>query len=227
MTSKFSVSLMCMDYLHIEDQIKELNEVTDYYHLDLMDGHYCKNITMSPDLIKAISSVSNKPMDVHLMTTHPNDWIDSLADAGVNTICPHAETINTDAFRTLNRIKDRGCKVGVVLNPATSVREIEQYINRLDLITVMTVDVGFAGQAFIPEMLDKIKLLNEIKQKEHLNFEIQVDGSCNNKTFKCLHDVGTDIYVVGSSGLFSRDKDVKKAFKLLKDDFTMLTGEKF
>lgn len=227
MTSKFSVSLMCMDYLHIEDQIKELNEVTDYYHLDLMDGHYCKNITMSPDLIKAISTVSNKPMDAHLMTTHPNDWIDALADAGVTTICPHAETINTDAFRTLNRIKDRGCKAGVVLNPATSVREIEHYINRLDLITVMTVDVGFAGQAFIPEMLDKIKLLNEIKQKEHLNFEIQVDGSCNNKTFKCLHDVRTDIYVVGSSGLFSRDKDVKKAFKLLKDDFTMLTGEKF
>lgn len=227
MKSKFSVSLMCMDYLHIEEQIKALNEETDYYHVDLMDGHYCKNITMSPDLIASIASIATKPMDVHLMTVYPNDWIEPLAKAGVQTICPHAETINTDAFRTIDRIESLGCKVGVVLNPATPVSEIQFYLNRLDLVTIMTVDVGYAGQKFIPEVLSKVTELRKIREEQNLNFEIQIDGSCNNGTFKQLHDVGTDIYVLGSSGLFSRDKCIHKAFQLLRDDFSKITGEKF
>lgn len=225
MRSEFSVSLMCMDYLRIQEQINILNENTDYYHADLMDGHFCKNITMSPDLIGAIAKISKKPIDVHLMTTNPNDWIEPLAKIGVTTICPHAETINTDAFRTLNRIRDMGCNAGIVLNPATPISYIEHYINRLSMITIMTVDVGFAGQPFIPEMLSKIKSLRKLREKLGLNFKIQIDGSCNNKTFAQLKEAGADIFVVGSSGLFSRDKDLAKAYTLMKEDFTKLTGE--
>ena len=225
MSSEFSVSLMCMDYLHVEDQILALNTETDYYHADIMDGHFCKNITMSPDLISAIAKVSKKPIDVHLMTVHPNDWIEGLAKAGVTTICPHAETINTDAFRTINRIRDFGCQAGIVLNPATPVDVIKHYINRLSMVTVMTVDVGFAGQPFIPEMIEKIKELVKLRSELNLNFKIQIDGSCNNKTFKILHDAGADIFVLGSSGLFSRDKNIHTAFSQLRSDFKDLTGE--
>ncbi len=224
MSPKFSVSLMCMDYLHIEEQIEALNQETDYYHADLMDGHFCKNITMSPDLIKSIASVATKPIDAHLMTEKPNDWIEPLAKAGVTTICPHAETINTDAFRTINLIHDLGCKAGVVLNPATPLSYIDHYINRLDMITIMTVDVGYAGQKFIPEMLQKIKQAKQIREERGLNFDIQIDGSCNEGTFKQLYDAGSEIFILGSSGLFKRNKDLHKAFKSMREDFTKLTG---
>lgn len=216
---------MCMDYLHIADQIDALNHETDYYHADLMDGHFCPNITMSPDLIAAICKVAAKPVDVHLMTTSPNDWIDAVADAGVQTISVHAETINTDAFRTINRIRNAGCQAGVVLNPATSLDAVRHYINRISILTIMTVDVGFAGQPFIPEMLDKINEARELRQKLGLSFKIQIDGSCNNGTFKELRKAGADIFVVGSSGLFSRDPNIRTAFAELRSDYARLTGE--
>lgn len=225
MKPEFSVSLMCMNYLQVEEQIKALNEETDYYHADVMDGHFCKNITMSPDLIAAICKVSTKPIDAHLMTTNPNDWIDKLAKAGVHTISPHAETINTDAFRTINRIRDAGCQAGIVLNPATPLSAIKHYINRLSLITIMTVDVGFAGQPFIPEMLEKIQEAVRIRKEQNLSYKIQIDGSCNNRTFRQLRDAGADIFVLGTSGLFNRDPDLHKAFALMRKDYTDLTGE--
>lgn len=225
MKTEFSVSLMCMDYLHIEEQIKALNQETDYYHADIMDGHFCKNITMSPDLIKAISKIATKPIDAHLMTTNPNDWIEELAKAGVTTICPHAETINTDAFRTLNRIEELGCKAGVVLNPATPLSSIRHYINRLSQITIMTVDVGFAGQPFIAEMLDKIREAVRLREELGLDFKIQIDGSCNNRTFKQLHESGADIMILGSSGLFNRNPNIHEAFAEMRRDYTSLTGE--
>lgn len=115
----FSPSLMCMDLLNIKEQIEIINERADFYHVDIMDGHFVKNITLSPDFVKAISPVTKLPLDCHLMVTDPDDYIDSLAAAGAAYICPHAETINSDAFRIINRIKNAGCKVGVVLNPAT------------------------------------------------------------------------------------------------------------
>lgn len=225
MQAQFSVSLMCMDYLHIADQIKALNAETNLYHADLMDGHFCRNITMSPDLIAAVCREADKPVEVHLMTTEPNDWIEPVAKAGAEIISVHAETINTDAFRTINRIRDLGCRAGVVLNPATSLEAVRHYINRISVLTIMTVDVGFAGQPFIPEMLDKIAAAKRLRDELQLSFSIQIDGSCNNKTFKQLREAGADIFVLGSSGLFSRDPDVHRAFAGLRRDFTALTGE--
>ena len=105
MRPEFTASLMCMDLLDIKHQIEVLDGELDGYHIDIMDGHYCKNITLSPDFMKACARVAKKPMDVHLMTTNPNDWIDACAAAGAAMISPHAETINTDCFRTLNRIR--------------------------------------------------------------------------------------------------------------------------
>ncbi|NMD37179.1 MAG: ribulose-phosphate 3-epimerase [Christensenellaceae bacterium] len=219
----FSVSLMCMDFLDMKNQLEILNKRADYLHVDIMDGHFCKNITLSPDLVKTFNRVATIPMDCHFMTTNPSDWLELSAQAGAQILCPHAETINTDAFRTLNYIESLGCKTGVVLNPATPLSYIQHYIERLDQITIMTVDVGFAGQPFIPQMLKKIEDAANLKVKNNYKYKIQIDGSCNNRTFKSLVDAGADILVVGSSGLFSRDADLNKAFDLMEQDFKELT----
>ncbi|NLM35863.1 MAG: ribulose-phosphate 3-epimerase [Clostridiales bacterium] len=208
----FSPSLMCMDLLNIKEQIEILNDRADFYHVDIMDGHFVKNITLSPDFVKAISPVCKAPLDCHLMVTDPDNYIESLAAAGAAYICPHAETINSDAFRIINKIKSVGCKVGVVLNPATPLSYIKHYIHLLDKITIMTVDPGFAGQPFIREMLDKIREAKALKEEKGYKYLIEVDGSCNERTFKELYEAGTEVFIVGSSGLFNLDEDLTVAW---------------
>ena len=207
----FSPSLMCMDLLSMKEQVEILNERADFYHVDIMDGHLVKNITLSPFFVSNLKRISKLPIDVHLMTEYPDDYIEELAKSGADYICPHAETINKDAFRIINKIKGFGCKAGIVLNPATPIEWIKYYIHLLDKITVMTVDPGFAGQPFIPEMLDKIKELKELKEKNGYNYLIEVDGSCNERTFDILTEAGAEVLIVGSSGLFNLDSDLSKA----------------
>jgi D-allulose-6-phosphate 3-epimerase len=214
-----------MDFLRIKEQTEILNKRADYYHIDIMDGHFCKNITLSPDFMRAIKPISKLPFDVHLMTQHPNDFIDMVYQAGADIISPHCETINSDAFRAINKIKSLGAKAGVVLNPATPLEYIKHYIGRLDLITIMTVDVGYAGQSFIPEMLDKIKLCAKWRQDFGYKYKIQIDGSCNQKTYKKLFEAGADIFVLGSSGLFSLDEDTDKAYDKAMAIFQAETGD--
>lgn len=224
MKPEFSVSLMCMDLLNIRNQIEALNEFVDGYHVDIMDGHYCKNITLSPDFVAVCAKVAQKPIDVHLMTTEPNDWIDACARAGAALISPHAETINTDCFRTLNRIKDAGCRVGVTLNPATPLSYCRHYLDRIDVLTLMTVDVGFAGQPFIPEMLDKIAEAKHLREENGWHYKIMIDGSCNRKTFGSLYRAGSDVFVLGSSGLFRLDADLRAAYRKMQVQFQEETG---
>lgn len=217
--SQFGVSLMCMDFLKMREQLEILNRKADYLHIDIMDGHYCKNITLSPDMIKTFHKIATIPMDVHLMTTNPGDWIETVAEAGASYISLHAETINTDAFRMMNLIESLGCKTGLVLNPATPLSMVEPYLNRIDMLTIMTVDVGFAGQPFIEEMLDKIIEAKELKAKKGYHYKIQIDGSCNKKTFKRLHDAGAEVYILGSSGLFGLDENLEVAYEKMQHQF--------
>lgn len=226
MRPEFTASLMCMDLLDIKHQIEVLDGELDGYHIDIMDGHYCKNITLSPDFMKACARVAKKPMDVHLMTTNPNDWIDACAAAGAAMISPHAETINTDCFRTLNRIRAAGCQVGVTLNPATPLSYCQHYLNRIDVLTLMTVDVGYAGQPFIEEMLEKIAQAARLREENDWHYKIMIDGSCNQKTFRRLYEAGADVFVMGSSGLFSLDADLKAACDTMKRLFAQETGVK-
>ena len=216
---EFSISLMCMDFLKIKEQIQVLNKKADMYHVDIMDGHYCKNITLSPDMVKAFKQVSELPMDVHLMTTCPDDWIDRVAEAGADIISVHAETITKDAFRIFNKIETLGCGKGLVLNPATTLESVRHYLSRVDLLTIMTVDVGFSGQPFITEMLEKIKEAKAIREKFGFHYTIQIDGSCNSHTFRRLKDAGADIYIVGGSGLFQLDEDVERAFDFMYQSY--------
>ncbi len=221
----FSPSLMCMDLLSMKEQVEILNERADFYHVDIMDGHFVKNITLSPFFVSTLKRVSKIPIDVHLMTEYPDDYIEELAKSGADYICPHAETINKDAFRIINKIKGFGCKAGIVLNPATPIEWIKYYIHLLDKITVMTVDPGFAGQPFIPEMLDKIKELKELKEKNGYNYLIEVDGSCNERTFDILTEAGAEVLIVGSSGLFNLDSDLPKAWDKMMEIYEAKTAK--
>jgi len=209
---QFAPSLMCMDFLDMRNQLEILNRRADLLHVDIMDGHYCKNITLSPDLIKTFARVAALSMDVHLMTTDPTDWIELVAKAGARYISLQAETINSYAFRAFNLVKALGCLQGLVVNPATPLSWCRHYLNRIDLLTIMTVDVGFAGQPFIPEMLDKIREAAQLREKYGYRYKIQIDGSCNERTFRALQGAGADVMIVGSSGLFSLDPDLDRAY---------------
>lgn len=218
MNYMISPSLMCMNLIEIKSQLDVLNSRAEFLHIDIMDGHYVKNITLSPFFIEQIRPHTPLLIDVHLMVEQPADFIDSVAKAGADYICPHAETINKDAYRIINQIRSHGKKVGVVLNPATPIEYIRHYIHLLDKITVMTVDPGYAGQPFIPEMVDKIRELRALKDEKGYNYLIEIDGSCNKRTFDTLLGAGAEVLIVGTSGLFSLDDDLTVAWDKMTAD---------
>lgn len=218
-TYKFSPSLMCMDLVHFKEQVEILNNRADFYHVDIMDGHFVKNITLSPFFIQQLKKVSKIPIDAHLMVENPQDFTEMAMDAGADFISLHEETINGKSFRLIDYIKGKGKKFGVVLNPATRLENIMHYIQRVDKITVMTVDPGFAGQKFIPEMLEKIRHLKELKKNNCYEYLITVDGACNKNTFKQLSEAGAEEFILGSSGLFNLNEDLSKSWELMLDQF--------
>lgn len=215
----FSPSLMCMDLLDIKHQINVLNQFADFYHVDIMDGHYVKNLAFSPSFVQAIKKITKVPLDCHLMVTNPVDYIDPLIEAGADYICPHAETLNSIAFRTIDRIHNAGCKAGVVINPETPIEYIKEYMYLLDKITVMTIDPGFAGQPFLRKMLDKVKLLKQWKEEQGYSYLIEIDGSANQKTFHALNAAGVEVFIVGASGLFNLAENIEDAWKTMEEIF--------
>ena len=163
---KISPSLMCMDLLKFKEQIEFIDTHADYFHIDIMDGHFVPNLTLSPFFVSQVKKLASKPLDCHLMVTRPQDYISQLASAGADIITLHPETINGQAFRLIDEIRRLGMKVGLILNPETTVDAMKYYIHKADKVTVMTVDPGFAGQPFIPEMLDKIAELKAWRERE-------------------------------------------------------------
>lgn len=222
---KFAVSLMCMDFANAGQQVATLSKHADAFHLDIMDGHFAPNLSLSPDWVKALAPYASITLEAHLMTEQPDQWIEPLVEAGVHTLSPHAETLGRNAYRVMNLIRSHGRKTGLVLNPMTPLAEVKHLLPRVDLLTLMTVDVGFAGQPFITEMLDKISEAVEFREREDLTYEIQIDGSCNEKTFKRLRDAGTDQFILGTSGLFSLAEDLDEAWRLMAEGYERATGE--
>lgn len=225
----FNPSLMCMDFLDIRNQIKILNTRVDMYHFDIMDGHYVPNITLSPDLAKAIAPVCDLPLDFHLMVTDPQQYIEPcrkavapLTERGIlSFFSPHAEVINGKGFRIIDEIRAAGFRPGVAVNPETPLSFIMAYLHRLDKVTFMSVDPGFAGQPFIPEVLDKVREAKALKEAdpEKYRFIIEIDGSCNKKTYGTLAKAGIESFIVGTSGLFNNDPDLEKAYDIMMEDF--------
>ena len=205
-----SPSLMCMDMMKLTEQLHFLNGKADRLHVDIMDGHYVKNLALSASFVAQIRPYTSLPIDVHLMVEEPASFIPSLIEAGADAISLHPETICRQA----------GKEVGVVLNPATPVESIQHYLHLLDKVTVMTVDPGYAGQPFIPEMLAKIAQLHQLKESGNLSFLLEVDGSCNRNTYRELLGAGAQILVMGSSGLFRPDMPLEQAWEKMSRDLS-------
>ncbi len=165
-----SPSLMCMDMMKLTEQLRFLNSKADRLHVDIMDGHYVKNLALSASFVAQIRPYTSLPIDVHLMVEAPASFIPALLDAGADAFSLHPETICREAFRVINMLRQAGKEVGMVLNPATPVESIQHYLHLLDKVTVMTVDPGYAGQPFIPEMLAKITQLHQLKETGSLRF---------------------------------------------------------
>ncbi|WAL54872.1 D-allulose 6-phosphate 3-epimerase [Klebsiella variicola subsp. tropica] len=219
MSAKFSPSLMCMDLTLFKEQITAMNKRADFYHVDIMDGNYVRNITLSPFFIENLKKIATVPIDVHLMVNHPEDIIPMCLESGADIISFHPETANNKIFRLLNQIKDAGKQCGVVLNPATPAESIAEYAHLLDKVTVMSVDPGYAGQKFIPESLNKIRKLISMRKNNGYHYLTEIDGSCNAKTFGQIAESGVDVFIVGTSGLFSLHEDVSQAWDRMIEIF--------
>jgi D-allulose-6-phosphate 3-epimerase len=219
MRYEFSPSLMCMDLLDIKNQINFFNSRADFLHIDIMDGHFVKNFSLFPDFIHTIKEIAEIPIDAHLMVEDPECFLDVFAKSGADYITVHAETIKTNAFSIIDKIKRLGCKIGIALNPETALSDIDIYSHLIDKITFLTVDPGFSGQRFIPEVLDKITHARQNKVQNKLKYLLEVDGSCNQKSYKCLAEAGAEVFVVGYSGLFNLDKDIGNAWDKMMFNF--------
>ncbi|WP_225743775.1 D-allulose 6-phosphate 3-epimerase [Marinilactibacillus sp. Marseille-P9653] len=224
---EISPSLMTMDLDKFKEQITFLNDHADSYHIDIMDGHYVPNITLSPWFIEEVRKISDLPMSVHLMVTEPSFWVPQLIDLKCEWICMHAEVLDGLAFRLIDDIHNAGLKAGVVLNPETPIETIFPYIDLLDKITIMTVDPGFAGQRFIDNTLDKIVALRALREEKGYNYQIEMDGSSNRKTFKKIDAAGPDIYIVGRSGLFGLTEDIDSSWETMVKDYEEMTEKSF
>ncbi|MFL2098597.1 D-allulose 6-phosphate 3-epimerase [Marinilactibacillus psychrotolerans] len=223
---EISPSLMTMDLDKFKEQITFLNDRVDSYHIDIMDGHYVPNITLSPWFIEETRKISDLPMSVHLMVTDPSFWVQQLVDLKCEWICMHAEVLDGLAFRLIDQIHDAGLKAGIVLNPETPIETIFPYIDLLDKITIMTVDPGFAGQRFIDGTLDKIVDLKKLREEKGYKYVIEMDGSSNRKTFKKIDAAGPDIYIVGRSGLFGLTEQIDTSWETMVKDYEETTEKK-
>ena len=212
---KIAPSILSADFTRLYEEIKAVEEAgADYIHIDVMDGHFVPNITFGPLIVKAVRRITTLPLDVHLMISEPERYIDAFSDAGADIITFHIEA-STHAHRTIQNIKERGKKVGISLNPATPLYELEYILNELDLVLIMTVNPGFEAQKFIPSVLPKVEKLRENINKRGLSIEIEVDGGINLDTIGEASRAGADVFVAGSAIFYSRD--YKETIKKMRE----------
>ena len=207
---------MCMNFCEMKSQLEIFNRKADMLHVDIMDGHFVKNLALSPCFIAQIRPHTPLPIDAHLMVENPADYVPAVAKAGAQFVSVHAEIINNEAFRILRMIRDAGMKPGLVFNPATPLDTARHYIHLVEKITLMTVDPGFAAQPFVPETVEKIAQLRDLKKARGLQCLIEVDGACNRATYAHTIGAGAQMLVAGSTGLFGLNPDLETAWKQME-----------
>ena len=195
---KILPSILSADFANLERDIKELEEIgIDMFHIDVMDGNFVPNISFGFPVIESIRSKTNKIFDCHLMIANPENYVERFCQVGCDMVSFHIEATNY-ADRVIQVIKNCGKKAGIVLNPQTPIEQVKYLLSKLDYVLIMTVNPGFGGQKFIPEMLTKIEELNSIRKDKNYDFLIQVDGGVNTETSKLCRDKGADLLVCGS-----------------------------
>ena len=213
---KISPSILSADFSQLGLEIKRLEEGgADMIHVDVMDGHFVPNLTIGPPVIKALRKKCSLKFDVHLMISPVHKYIEAYADAGADIITIHPEaTENLEA--SILKIKELNKKVGVSLNPDSKIDLILNFLDKIDLVLIMSVNPGFGGQKFMPEVLNKIKELRKIQSEKNLSFDIEIDGGIDFDNCKIAIEAGANILVSGTTIFKSNDGDIKKNINLLK-----------
>jgi ribulose-phosphate 3-epimerase len=202
---KIAPSILSADFAHLADEIARVTEAgADMIHVDVMDGHFVPNFTIGPPIVKAIRKVTQLPLDVHLMMTNPEDFIDEFIKAGSNYITVHVETC-PHLHRTIQSIKEEGVKAGVTLNPATPLSSVEEILGEVDLLLIMSVNPGFGGQSFIPSALEKLRRARKMIDQKGLKVELEIDGGVKVENIAAMAQAGADIFVSGSAIFQSKD----------------------
>ena len=213
---QISPSILSADFSQLGNEIKRLEEGgADMIHVDVMDGHFVPNLTIGPPVIKALKKHCSIKFDVHLMIAPVHKYIEAYSDAGADIITIHPEA--TDNLESsILKIKSLNKKVGVSLNPESKIDLIKDYLKKIDLVLIMSVNPGFGGQKFMPEVLDKVKELKKIQSQDNMNFDIEIDGGINFDNCKEAIDAGANILVSGTTIFKSNNGDIKKNINLLK-----------
>lgn len=209
-------SMMCANFGSLDKEVRSLDEAgTDIFHIDIMDGIFVPNFGMGLQDFEEIRKKTNKLVDVHLMVTNPGDYVEKFADLGADIIYFHPET-DTHPARTLDKIRKKGKKAGIAINPGTSVETIRELLVLVDFVLVMTVNPGFAGQKYLEYVDQKINRLLDIKNE--LEFDILVDGAISAEVIARLSHKGVKGFVLGTSALFGKEESYKAIIKKLKGD---------
>ena len=213
---QISPSILSADFSQLGKEIKRLKDGgADMIHVDVMDGHFVPNLTIGPPVIKALKKQSSMIFDVHLMISPVHKYIEAYSDAGADIITIHPEATN-NLKSSILKIKELNKKVGVSLNPETKVDVILEHLDKIDLVLIMSVNPGFGGQKFMPEVLNKIKKLKKIQENKKLDFDIEIDGGINFDNSKIAIEAGANILVSGTTTFNSNNGDIKKNIELLK-----------